>query len=50
MAHFVWHFDAGYVEDEQPEPYYKDAFVAMRGTLPLQTRPSDGNLLRLIKA
>ena len=30
---FVWNFDAEFAEKSQPEPYYKDAFVALRGPL-----------------
>lgn len=36
IAMFVWHFDAEFVEEGQPEPFFEDAFVAMRGPLPLR--------------
>lgn len=33
---FVWHFDAEFAEKGQAQPYYKDAFVALRGPLPVR--------------
>jgi hypothetical protein len=39
IAIFIWNFDVDFVENGQPEPYYKDALVAMRGALPLKITP-----------
>lgn len=36
IALFIWHFDAEFVEEGQTEPYYKDAFIVLRGALPLR--------------
>jgi len=33
---FVWHFEAEFVVTGQKEPSYKDAFVALRGPLPIR--------------
>jgi len=30
---FLWQFDAGFAVADQEEPYYKDAFVVLRGPL-----------------
>jgi hypothetical protein len=43
ISMFVWHFDAEFVEVGQPEPFYEDAFVTMRGPLPLRVSPVHGN-------
>jgi len=39
LASFVWMFDAELAEAGQAEPPYKDAFVAMRGPLPIRISP-----------
>jgi len=39
VAMFVWHFDAEFVEKEQEEPFFKDAFAALRSALPLRLTP-----------
>jgi cytochrome P450 len=38
LAMFVWSFDADFAEVDQPEPYYKDAFAALRGSLPIRIK------------
>lgn len=38
LAMFIWHFDAEFAEVGQLEPYYKDAFVALRGPLPIRIK------------
>lgn len=38
IAMFAWHFDAEFVEGQR-EPYYKDAFVVLRGALPVRIIP-----------
>ena len=36
IALFLWHFDAEFETPGQEEPYYKDAFVVLRGPLPVR--------------
>lgn len=36
VALFVWHFDAEFAGKQLAPPYYKDAFVALRGPLPVR--------------
>jgi hypothetical protein len=38
LATFVWNFDAEFAEVDQPEPYYRDAFTALRGPLPIRIK------------
>jgi hypothetical protein len=38
IATFAWHFDAEFAEGQR-EPYYKDAFVVLRGALPVRIIP-----------
>lgn len=37
-AMFIWHFDAEFASPAQGEPYYKDAFVVLRGPLPIKLK------------
>jgi len=39
LATFALTFDVEFIEDGQPAPYFKDAFVALRGPLPLRLSP-----------
>ena len=39
IAMFLWHFDAEFAEVGKLEPYYKDAFVVLRGPLPVRIKP-----------
>jgi cytochrome P450 len=39
LAMFIWHFDAEFAEIGQPEPYFKDGFLALRGPLPIHLKP-----------
>lgn len=39
LASFVWFFDAEFVDLGQPEPFFKDAFTAIRGPLPIRIKP-----------
>ena len=39
LAMFIWHFDAEFAEVGQPEPFFKDAFTAIRGPLPIRIKP-----------
>lgn len=43
ISMFVWNFDAEFAEIGQSEPYYKDAFMALRGPLPLKITPVKRN-------
>ena len=36
ISMIVWHFDAKLAESGQGEPSYRDAFVALRGPLPIR--------------
>jgi cytochrome P450 len=39
LASFVWFFDAEFVDLGQPEPFFKDAFTAGHGPLPIRIKP-----------
>lgn len=39
LASFVWFFDAEFLDLGQPEPFFKDAFTAIRGPLPIRIKP-----------
>jgi len=39
LATFAWTFDVEFVGGAQAEPYFKDAFVALRGPLLLRLSP-----------
>jgi len=36
LATFAWTFDLEFLEANQQEPYYRDAFVTLRGPLRLR--------------
>jgi len=38
IAMFLWHFDVDFAFPAQDEPYYKDAFVVLRGPLPIKLK------------
>jgi cytochrome P450 len=40
ISMFVWYFDVEFIEEGQSEPFYEDAFVAMRGPLQLRVSPA----------
>ena len=42
ISMFLWHFDAEFEVADQEEPYYKDAFVVLRGPLPVLLKPKFG--------
>ena len=42
ISMFLWHFDAEFKVADHEEPYYKDAFVVLRGPLPVILKPRFG--------
>jgi hypothetical protein len=40
LAMFIWQFDAELLHIAQPEPFFHDAFIALRGPLPIRIKPA----------